>query len=94
MDRYRIRLKNGRVVGPFKIEDFGELYAKGHILGSEDCQVFPTGDWKPINSFENIRAVIGKTQIVEQNSNREDATYIKKISQLGKNQNNLNKEIS
>ena len=94
MDRYRIRLKNGRVVGPFKIEDFGELYAKGHILGSEDCQVFPTGDWKPINSFENIRDVIGKTQIVEQNSNREDATYIKKISQLGKNQNNLNKEIS
>ncbi len=45
-NKYRIRLKNGRIVGPFAPEQITELYAKGHIDGTEQAQVFPGGNWE------------------------------------------------
>lgn len=58
--KYRVKLKNDRVVGPFVAQQIGELYSKGHVLGDEDCQVFPVGDWKPINKFEELNSIIIK----------------------------------
>lgn len=52
MEKYRVRLKNGRVVGPFLPEQIIEMRQKGYIYGLETCQVFPTGDWLPINQFQ------------------------------------------
>jgi tetratricopeptide (TPR) repeat protein len=84
MEKYRIRLKNGRVMGPFEIESFGELYLKGHIKGSEEVQVFPTGDWKPIKSYRDIIQVLKKAKNSTKVEENTEATFIKKISDLKK----------
>lgn len=52
MTKYRIRLTGGRVIGPFEKNQLFELKAKGHIKGGEEAQVFPTGNWGPIEEAE------------------------------------------
>ena len=79
MKKYRIRLRNGRVVGPFLAEQFKELLAKKHIDGSEDCQEYPVGDWDKINNFPEIEVELNKTKITES-----EATFIRKINQFKK----------
>lgn len=56
--KYRIRLQNDRVIGPFAIEEIGELYLKKHINGDELCQQFPVGDWRNIATFPNLMSLI------------------------------------
>lgn len=58
--KYRVRLKSGRVVGPFVLAQLGELYIKNHIDGTEECQYFPVGDWKSIELYPEINELIGK----------------------------------
>jgi tetratricopeptide (TPR) repeat protein len=52
MEKYRVRLKSGRVVGPFLSEQILEMKDKGHVIGPEDCQLFPAGDWIRLDTFE------------------------------------------
>lgn len=52
MTKYRIRLAGGRVIGPFEKHQLFDLKAKGHIKGGEEAQVFPTGNWGPIESCD------------------------------------------
>lgn len=52
MDKYRVRLRNGRVVGPFLPGQIIEMRHKGYVHGLESCQVFPSGDWLPLNQFQ------------------------------------------
>lgn len=80
MEKFRIKLKNGRVLGPFIADQFAELYLKGHILGNEDCQVFPVGDWMPINAFPQLVTALKSNN----NSQVKEATFIKKISDFQK----------
>ena len=54
MKKYRIRLSNGRVVGPLEEEQFLELVSKKKIYGGEEVQIYPTGDWKKISEFPEI----------------------------------------
>ena len=58
--KYRVKLLNDRVVGPFVVDQIGELYSKGHLLGDEKCQVFPVGDWKNLKDFDEIKEVLLK----------------------------------
>ncbi|WP_127715403.1 tetratricopeptide repeat protein [Halobacteriovorax sp. HLS] len=58
--KYRVKLLNDRVVGPFLVDQIGELYAKGHIQGNEKCQLFPVGDWVEIKSFKEINSLFAK----------------------------------
>lgn len=58
MDKYRVRLQSGRIVGPFNLEQVAELYSKGHITGPEECQVFPIGDWRPFFSFGEFKSFL------------------------------------
>ena len=58
-DKYRVKLKNGRIIGPFSDEEIGELYKNGRIDGKELCQHFPIGDWLPLNEFKNISEKTG-----------------------------------
>lgn len=51
MEKYRVRLKSGRVVGPFLSEQILEMKDKGHVAGQEDCQLFPAGDWLRLDTF-------------------------------------------
>jgi tetratricopeptide (TPR) repeat protein len=56
--KYRVKLSSGRIVGPFDAGQIGELYEKGHISGSEACQMFPGGDWKKVKDFSAITTAI------------------------------------
>ena len=93
MEKYRIRLASGRVLGPFLAEDFGELYIKGHINGTEECQVFPTGDWVSIKKFD---AIISSIKIAASKKNEQqistEATYIKKLSDIKSEQSDNSSE--
>lgn len=60
MDKYRIRLQNGRIVGPFEYEQVLELNEKGHLNGSEECQTFPVGQWAPIISFKEFSSLFSE----------------------------------
>ena len=85
--KYRIRLENERVVGPFSVEEIGELFLKNHIKGTEQCQQFPVGDWKPLPTFVPLNEII-KTitiKINKTNSNIE-SSKINVKSQTNKNQ--------
>jgi len=50
MYKYRLKLVNGRIVGPFKKEQVAELFLKGHISKEIHAQIFPTGDWIPVST--------------------------------------------
>lgn len=71
--KYRIRLQNERVVGPFSSEEIGELYLKGHIEGNEPCQQFPIGDWRSLQSFPALKELIAKLE----SKNLKDPTVTK-----------------
>ncbi len=58
--KYRIRLKNDRVIGPFTSEEVAELFLKNHIDGHEQCQQFPIGDWRDIKTFPTLYSLIDK----------------------------------
>ena len=53
-NKYRIKLKNDRIIGPFSIEKIGEMYIKKIIDGTEECQLFPGGDWEIAESVLEI----------------------------------------
>lgn len=58
--KYRVRLSNDRVIGPFTSEEIAELFLKNHITGDEVCQQFPIGDWRPVSSFPNLHSLLSK----------------------------------
>jgi len=57
-NKYRIRLNNGRVVGPFSSTQVGELFIKGHVNGNEECQVFPVGEWVSLKTQPELSSKI------------------------------------
>lgn len=68
--KYRIKLKTGRVVGPFVVTQIGELYLKGHITGEEQGQEFPVGDWLPLSDHKEIKSLL--TKIISQDLKLKD----------------------
>ncbi len=86
MTKYRIRLKNERVIGPFDLNQILELKSKGHIQGNEDTQVFPLGEWKPMSTFEFHENLMDVNRTVIQSGN-EDATFVIDLSQIRQKRN-------
>lgn len=82
MTKYRIRLKNGRVIGPFLIEQLHELKAKSHIVGSEEAQIFPTGDWLPLNSFEFYAELIKENKTTSITPDKSESTFVIDLNKL------------
>lgn len=68
--KYRVKLKNERIVGPLILEEIGDLFLQNHLKGSEDCQVFPVGDWKKISTFPEI------TKYLEELANKQSASHV------------------
>lgn len=68
MTKYRIRLKNGRVIGPFEKHQLFELKANGHLKNAEDAQVFPTGTWLPIEQADFYSELIDTDKTILQKS--------------------------
>ena len=58
MEKYRIKLKQGEIIGPLNKDQVIDLYSRGIIFGNELGQVFPSGDWKELFIFEDIKNAI------------------------------------
>lgn len=80
--KYRIKISEGRILGPLLPEQFQELYEKGSIDLSETVQKFPNGDWKELKKFPELDFLF-KTS---------DPTIFKEISNLKKEINKEEKE--
>lgn len=76
MTKYRIRLANGRVVGPFAKNQVIELKAKGHISGKEDAQVYPTGNWGPMSLLDFYSELLDDNRTTVHAPPREDTFII------------------
>lgn len=94
--KYRLRLKNSRVIGPFTQDEIGELYFKKHINGDEDCQLFPIGDWQSFSLFPSLVSLvetiknndrtitkleISKTDNVQSSENEQALAELKQIKE-------------
>jgi tetratricopeptide (TPR) repeat protein len=89
MTKYRIRLKNARVIGPFIESQLHELKAKGHIQGDEEAQIFPTGDWSPISSFDFYARLMdqNKTSVIKPEQNEQ--TFVIDLTKLRNQKNEI-----
>jgi hypothetical protein len=81
MTKYRLRLKNSRVIGPFDFNQIHDLKSKGHIDGSEDAQVFPLGEWKAMSTFDFYENLMDENKTVVHQKN-EDSTFVIDLSQI------------
>lgn len=81
MTKYRVRLKNGRVVGPFTKTQLFEIKGLGHISGSEEVQVFPTGDWLPMSTFEFYAEIMDSNRTIIAPSQKEE-TFVIDLTKL------------
>lgn len=79
MSKYRIRLLNKRVVGPFVKDQIIELFAKGHIDGTEECQLFPAGEWLKILDFAELLDIFDNNPLTDTDENK---TVLKKLSDI------------
>lgn len=87
---FRIKLNSKRIIGPLKKEQVGELYIKGHITGSEECQIFPGGSWHFISEEESLKNYI--KSIINKEIDSEDFFNVNDSETLVKF--NPNKKIS
>ncbi|MBI2521455.1 MAG: tetratricopeptide repeat protein [Bdellovibrio sp.] len=54
MQKFRVKVNNSRVVGPFSKEQIAELFLKKHIKSEDLCQIFPTGEWLPLRAHRDL----------------------------------------
>lgn len=85
MEKYRVRLKTGRVVGPFLENQVIEMRDKGFISGDEECQVYPTGDWLAVKTFS--------FWVNDSKSINPEATFVIDLAQLKDAQGPKNENI-
>ncbi|MFN8370496.1 MAG: tetratricopeptide repeat protein [Bacteriovoracaceae bacterium] len=86
MIKYRIKFKDGRVVGPFLKDQIGELFQKGHLNGDEDCQEFPNGDWKKLSEFPALSDEILKFIKGKKGSKEKESTGLKEFNKFKQDQ--------
>ena len=77
VERYRVKLKAGRIIGPLEIRDFIELVYRGKLDGDEKIQSFPVGEWLPLASFPELLKIY-ESQIQE----IDEETFIRDIKNL------------
>ncbi len=87
MTKYRIRLGTGRVIGPFVKNQLFDLKAKGHIKGNEEAQIFPTGNWGPIATFDFYPELMDENKTAVESPAPKEETFIIDLTQL-RNQKN------
>ncbi|MBI3557815.1 MAG: hypothetical protein HY074_16260 [Deltaproteobacteria bacterium] len=51
---FKVRLSNGRVIGPLDLDRIKIFIFKDKITGLEMARLYPTGDWKDINTYPEI----------------------------------------
>jgi hypothetical protein len=48
MSRFRIKLNDGRIIGPLSEKDIHDLWNLKKISGDESAQIHPIGEWKKL----------------------------------------------
>jgi hypothetical protein len=75
IDKYRVKLNSGRVIGPIGLKEVATLLANGHAKLSDDYQVFPDGAWESIESFEKLQNHLNN--IKQESDLDQDATQVR-----------------
>lgn len=57
---YKVKLPNGRILGPLDLERIRALILKNHITGVEVAREHPEGEWRDINQFPPIAELLLK----------------------------------
>ncbi len=94
--KYRVKLENNRIVGPFSPAQIAELFGRGHITENSPCQEFPTGDWLTVASFEPIKksilkSISGNNEITQTSS---EATVVRMMLPKKKTNKKLQEKLS
>jgi len=90
---YKVRLVTGRVIGPIDLNRVHLFIYKGKITGLEQARLYPTGEWRDINTYSEIANLLmqkleGKLQApanagheeqINENANPADADNSDKI---------------
>lgn len=75
MSKFRVKLTDGRVVGPFNDDEILELIKKKHVALDSKFQKFPVGNWLNGHDLEEVRLIF-------ENIKNNEQTFIKKIKEL------------
>ena len=89
--KYRIRLQNERVIGPFTTEEIAELYLKKHITGDEVAQQFPIGDWRGIKTFPALSSIV--QEIKHTQKSESEAKFAPDISKTPEKEKFIEAEV-
>lgn len=90
MTKYRIRLANGRVIGPFIKSQLFELKSMGHIKGNEEGQIYPTGAWQALTEMEIYAELMDDNRTVIQTSTitpNQDQTFTIDLTKIRQQRN-------
>jgi tetratricopeptide (TPR) repeat protein len=60
MQRYKIRLESGRILGPLDLARVRALIEKKHITGKEFARILPDGEWRDIHHIPELSQLILK----------------------------------
>ena len=89
MTKYRIRLKNSRVIGPFVMKQLHELKSKGHIQGDEEAQLFPTGNWVPLSHFDFYKDLMDQEKTAVLSAEVKEETFVIDLAKLRNQKNEI-----
>lgn len=81
MTKYRIRLANGRVIGPFEKKQLFELKGSGHITGKEEAQVYPSGNWGDLSQLDIYEELMDDNRTIVR-SETEEKTFVVDLESL------------
>lgn len=80
--KYRVKLGNGRIVGPFVLSQIGELYLKNHLQGKVQAQIFPTGDWKNLGEFSEIKKYLENIALGKKTENIDNTSTDSTVARI------------
>ncbi len=84
MTQYRLRLTNGRIIGPFTQKQVFELKAKGHISGKEEAQEYPLGEWRDIKHLEFYQELMDENRTTLVNDEVGEKTFVLNLTEIKK----------
>jgi len=84
MIKYRLRLTNGRIIGPYTLEQLEEYSLDEDFSQIDDCQEYPLGDWKPIRQMDFYSKLQNKK--ASASLHKQDETFVIDLAELKKSQ--------
>lgn len=74
--KYRLKLEDSRVVGPFSIKELKKLKEKGKLSVKNSVQEFPDGEWTTFNNVKDLE------HIFEDDKNVREETFMHKLKNI------------